>query len=232
MDDRANGFAAGRMTGRRDFLKAIAAGMPAWLMPGVLLGAGGNDSALLAAAGKRPKFALIRRTQWGGRPAPTSAIKTASTFTRLTVHHGGAGVVEYTDKTLVAGHLRAILGWHLKKGFGDIAYHFVIDYAGRIWEARSLLLEGSHVSGENSENIGVMLTGNFEKQHPAARQLLSLGRLSAVLCKNYPIERRHIYGHKDIGASLCPGKNLYYPYISRLRNGIPVLTPEEIESIA
>ncbi|MBI3985658.1 MAG: N-acetylmuramoyl-L-alanine amidase [Lentisphaerae bacterium] len=160
--------------------------------------------------------AIIRRSEWSRAPGKQDLLKPAEGFTRLTVHHEGNGVNTHTRWDDVARDLNGILDAHMKKHWGDIAYHFVIDYSGRIWEGRSLGYEGAHVLANNEENLGVMLMGNFEEQQPSARQLASLNRLIAAVRRKYLISLSSIYGHRDLGHSVCPGRNLY-AYVTGLR---------------
>ncbi len=98
---------------------------------------------------------------------------------------------------------------HLEeRGFADIGYHFVIDYAGRLYEGRSLGVRGAHTSGHNTGAVGIVLLGNFEEIQPSAAQMAKLQALVKMLVTNYPIE--NLGGHLDFnpGITLCPGKNL------------------------
>ena len=120
------------------------------------------------------------------------------------------------ERNTVAYDLQAIQAGHLRRNYGDIGYHFVVDYAGCVWEGRSLEYEGAHVSHHNDGNIGVMLLGNFERQHPSERQLAGMRVLIAALQEDRRIARRRVYGHRDLGQSLCPGRHLY-AHVVRLR---------------
>ena len=68
---------------------------------------------------------------------------------------------------------------------------------------------GPHVSGANDANIGVALLGNFEQQKPSADQVLALKRLVVDLRTTYRISTQSVFGHRDLGSSVCPGKHLY-----------------------
>ncbi len=161
---------------------------------------------------------LIRRSAWAKRRPLANRLKTAGFFSRLTVHHSGSLVLRHTDRRSVSADLNDVLDAHLRIRYGDIGYHFIVDYAGRVWEGRSLSRVGAHVSGENEGNIGVMLLGNFEKQKPSKAQVDTLGRLVSLLRGHFDIPARRVYGHRDIGASACPGRHLY-PYVVAMKAG-------------
>lgn len=59
----------------------------------------------------------------------------------------------------------------------DIAYHFFIDRDGEVYEARPLGYIGSHSEGDNTQNLGIVLNGDFQKQAPAPLQLAALKHL-------------------------------------------------------
>ena len=203
----------GRST-RRGFLKTLAAAAPALLLSRRIL-AGETDPKVEPAGTDAIPF--IRRDEWNEGQLEIARLRDAGTFTRLTVHHEGNGINHETRREAVREHLSGIVGAHLHRHYGDIGYHFMIDYAGRIWEGRSLLYEGSHVAQQNTANLGIMLLGNFEKQEPAEEQIDSLSKLTDLLLRHYPIARDAIFGHCDLGSSACPGRYLYSPYVHLLR---------------
>jgi hypothetical protein len=109
-----------------------------------------------------------------------------------------------------------VLESHQEHRFGDIAYHLIVDYAGRVWEGRSLSYEGAHVSSANEGNIGVMLLGNFERQYPSAAQLAALDDLIGILRRQYGFGAARVFGHRDLRRTLCPGDRLY-PTIAEIK---------------
>jgi len=193
---------------RRDFIVGFAAGGLGLL------------SAPWPCLGKRHEggIEIVPRSDWADVGAVQRRMRRASKFTRLTVHHAGGVARRETAFNAVVFRLQSVQTGHMNHDFGDIAYHFVIDYAGRIWEGRSLAYEGAHVSGANAGNIGIMALGNFEQQRPADLQLDSLVRLVHHLRELYGIAGSGVYGHRDLGHSVCPGRYLY-GQIDRLRTG-------------
>ena len=98
------------------------------------------------------------------------------------------------------------------RGFADVAYHFLIDAEGRIYEGRELNVRGAHVQGFNTGSVGIVLLGNFNEEQPSEAQLSSLRGLVDYL--RYTYEIRYLAGHKDYpdqspDGTECPGDNLY-----------------------
>ncbi len=205
---------------RRDFLRTAICAAPALaLWPG-------ESVEALAAPTIRPsvdldfiktQLPLKRRAEWTHiEPRPGRLARArVDRYDRITIHHEGCGVNTHTDEQRVMRNLDGILGWHIRRDFGDIGYHFAIDYAGRVWECRSLGYWGAHVYGHNERNIGVVLLGNFERQRPSDAQMETMEHLVHVLRHHYRVRRGRIYGHVDLGPTLCPGRYLY-PNVQKL----------------
>ena len=165
---------------------------------------------------------VFNRAAWAGEPPIVSRLVPMEWPWRITVHHEGMEAHDLVNTEDVADRLRTITKIQKRPssrgglGAGDLAYHYVIDRAGRIWEGRSLAWQGAHAgnSAANAGNIGIVVLGNFELQHPSAAQLSALGQLLLELCERYGIDRHNIYGHNEIkaqyglGATCCPGRHL------------------------
>ncbi|MBI9051659.1 MAG: N-acetylmuramoyl-L-alanine amidase [Anaerolineaceae bacterium] len=94
------------------------------------------------------------------------------------------------------------------KGYADIAYHFVIDAEGNVYEGRDIYARGAHTGGYNTGSVGVVLLGNFEVINPTQAQIDALTQLLIVLKQEYQVT--HLAGHRDFqpNVTVCPGVNL------------------------
>lgn len=200
-----------RDTTRRHFMRLL------------LAAAGAGTLATCRAAGavvKRPlpvinldflpsRLGLRRRSCWTDAVPQVWQLREAKPFSRITIHHQGAGVAGARHENSVVADIDGIFGGHRRLGYADIGYHFVIDYDGRVWEGRSLAYSGAHVAGQNDDNIGILALGNFNRQKPSAASVASLKTLVAALQKHYSIKPERFFGHRELGASDCPGKHLF-----------------------
>ena len=59
--------------------------------------------------------------------------------------------------------------WHLKRGFNDIGYHYLIHLDGTIEEGRNISRIGGHCSGENRGSIGICYVGGMSKDMKKAK---------------------------------------------------------------
>jgi hypothetical protein len=84
----------------------------------------------------------------------------------------------------VPSMLRAIFDYHVfVRGFFDIAYNYVIDLYGRIWEGRvggiDMPVIGAQAGGYNTESTGVAVLGDFMDVVPSQAAISSLQHLLA-----------------------------------------------------
>jgi N-acetylmuramoyl-L-alanine amidase len=161
---------------------------------------------------------VIARTQWTSfRPDPKE-MDPLGRPNRITVHHTG-NPYAFSESSVaeVKEELRHILTGQQGAGHKDLAYHFVIDPAGRVWAGRDLRYEGRHTRGENDRNIGVMVLGNFELQRPSQAQVITLEKFLKQLQAQHKIKRGSVYTHRELTANLCPGKSLQ-PHMGKIRS--------------
>lgn len=196
---------------RRNFLKTLAFAAPIMLVrsawaetASVKVKAPSVDLDFITSA-----MDIMPRKQWTEVLPRMWLLKESNGFDRITVHHVGKYANHDVTKSVVVRDLDGILTEHMDRNYGDIGYHFVVDYAGRLWEARSLAYDGAHVSGQNEKNIGIVCMGNFDLQNPSEDQMTTVDQIITVLREHYDIKQTRLFGHRDLGQTACPGDNLY-----------------------
>ena len=147
----------------------------------------------------------------------------------IIIHHSASP--EATPKSMHNYHLKQ-RGW--SNGLG---YHFVIGngrnypdgqvHVGARWKKQ---LTGAHCKSKrgrylnrwradnyfNEHGVGICLIGNFEKDRPTRKQLDSLTRLLAFLCRETGISPDRIHGHGEVThKTLCPGRYLNMKTVRR-----------------
>lgn len=100
---------------------------------------------------------------------------------------------------------------HLKAGYAGIGYHFYIRKNGKIYRGRPIDVIGAHCLNYNGKSVGVCFEGNFEKEEMTEKQKTSGKELLNYLKKLYP--NVYVKRHKDLNATLCPGKNFCFEEI-------------------
>ncbi len=158
-------------------------------------------------------FVLRSRQAWGARPPVESLLLPRSGAMRyLTVHHAG-------DTLGITGpeRFRSWQGWHMdERGWGDLAYHYIIGVDGVVWTGRDVGLRGdTATSYDPDRHFLVVVEGNFDVVEPTPAQLRTLPLVLAWAAATWEVPTASIAGHKDYAATACPGANLY----SYLRSG-------------
>lgn len=160
----------------------------------------------------------IPRNKWADAGPVMTRINPMGRINRVTIHHEGWKIVTFADATTTADRLELDRRSHLARlGAGDIAYHFMIDRAGRLWQGRDLRYQGAHVAGENENNVGIMVLGNFDLQTPSDAQLATLNRTVNQLVRAYSISPRRVFTHQELNPTACPGVALQ-PRVVTMRN--------------
>lgn len=104
----------------------------------------------------------------------------------------------------LAGDVHTIREMHLKKGWQDIGYHFVIPQNGDVQAGRLEMAVGAHCEGHNFDSIGVCLVGKLHHFQPV--QLESLKDLVCELCRNYGLTHEQVFAHYELDkkGKTCP----------------------------
>lgn len=194
--------------------------------------------AIASNAVARPASGIeIRpRDEWGADLPPKGPLSSED-VRFLIVHHSAshAGHQPAEARSI----LRSWYHFHTgpDKGWPDIAYNFVIDSGGGIWEARQGSLAGAVAGSATGGNQGfsqlVCLIGDTNVEAPTADALNSLVRLLAWLADRYGVSTAAgaevafeskgsnkwpagalvttptIAGHRDMSQTTCPGDILY-----------------------
>jgi hypothetical protein len=155
--------------------------------------------------------AVLPRSRWTNAGVIASRINPMNGVKRITVHHEGIAFYGSSDQSAVARKLASIRNGHINRRpepFADIGYHYIIDPAGRVWAGRDLRYQGAHVERNNEHNLGIMVMGNFEEQQPTRAQLETLEAFVVDQMHQYNVPVTRVYTHREIGKSVCPGRNL------------------------
>lgn len=136
-------------------------------------------------------------------------LKKSSRKINLIVVHCSA-TIEGEDYTVAE-----IRKWHLKRGFADIGYHYVVYNDGTVHVGRDVNKVGAHTAGYNAHSIGVCYIGGLDKNKKAkdtrneaqkAALLELLKRLKAL----YPLAT--IHGHREFANKACPCFDAFKEY--------------------
>lgn len=149
------------------------------------------------------------RTEWKA-VAPKEPY-TPHTPERITLHHTEGHQTRALARSMQ--EIFFIQEFHMQgRGWNDIAYHFLIDAAGNIFEGRPEGVVGSHTLNENTNNIGIAMLGAYHppKNDPVTNeQLAAFVWVARYLQARYAIGASTLKGHRDYKSTDCPGDALY-----------------------
>ncbi len=208
--------------GRRRFLAAAGA---LALAPAVAV----PRSATAQAAAP----AIVPRQAWGADLPPAGPLAPEPDVRFLLVHHT-VNTNDYAPDDVV-GLLRAMYRFHTgaEKAWPDIAYNFVVDRFGRIWEARAGSADGpvagDATGGSQGFDQKCAFLGDHRTEAPTAEAVDAMTSLLAFLADRHGIatapgsttsfvsrgSNRHpsgetvvtptITGHRTMSFTACPG---------------------------
>ena len=174
---------------------------------------------------------IVRRAEWGADESRRSGIPAYDTAVeKIVLHHTGTtnGLTDW------AAQVRQIFEYETGLGYKDIAYHYLVDPNGTIYEGRwardfpagstpdaedaqGQLVRGGHALDHNSRTIGIALIGDYRFVAPSEAALASIVALLAWKCRRWQIDPLgtsqymggaslpNICGHNSVRVTECPG---------------------------
>jgi N-acetylmuramoyl-L-alanine amidase len=114
-----------------------------------------------------------------------------------------------------------IRGWHMRKGWRDIGYHYIVQRNGNIETGRPVEQQGAHSSKQNRGSIGICYIGGVEekrgkngkwiaKDTRTEEQKSSLHYFLCDLMEKYPDATLH--GHNEFARKACPSFDVQEEY--------------------
>lgn len=196
--------------------------------------AGNQPAAAASAAALQPT--IITRQQWGADESLRGSMTLSSTIKAITIHHT-AGTNDYTPES-AAAQVRGIYAYDTQGlGWSDIAYNFLVDKWGRVYEGRAgsitLPVRGAHAMGFNTDTMGIAAMGNYETAAAPAVMVDALAKVAGWKLSQYGVDPAGtarltsqggtgtkyaagvsvtlpaVHAHQNTSYTLCPGKYLY-----------------------
>ncbi len=177
---------------------------------------------------------IVTRSEWGADESLRAAAPSYAPVKVAIVHHTASGNL-YTRADAPA-LVRGIYAYHTQSlHWNDIAYNFLVDRFGTIYEGRyggvTRGVVGAHVYGFNTGSTGISVIGTFIDEAPPAEATAALERLLAwklaihgldpsgtaqLVCgatdkyaKGATVTLPVIAGHLQANYTECPGSALY-----------------------
>ena len=183
-----------------------------------------------------PGLEIFPRSEWGAKLKPKLGLRAEQSVKFLLVHHTAAS--NTYSKNQVVNQIQSIYRFHTgTKKWPDVCYNFFVDRFGGVWEGRAGSLAGPIEADATGGSQGfaqlVCLLGNFETARPSQAMIQSCSKVLGWLAIRSKIDlqqtktvsfisrgsnkwkagstviARPISGHRDMSATLCPGKFVY-----------------------
>jgi hypothetical protein len=163
---------------------------------------------------------IITRKQWGSRgPKKRFTYLNKKRVVGIAVHHSG---VKNGPKGVTA--VKAFERHHMDaNGWNAIAYNWLIDEEGVIYEGRGAGVVSAATRPYNSRTESICYTGDGDKDIPAETQV-SLTWLIADIQKRYN-NKLWVKGHRELASTSCPG-NVLFDWVQAYRSGVKVVQPK------
>jgi len=205
-----------------------------YLLGGIIGSAFIISSILLHHEFYKKDISIIPRVKWD-----PSTIRRGSLFeyrenltkclTNIVIHHSGFKFKPGPNY---------LLAYQLSMGYDDIAYHFIIDKDGDIYEGLPINFMGAHAGQTKEANeladkirtgiisdtpiisaykldpdygaIGICLDGNYELEKVLEVQLTALRYLLKSLCFQYKIGKANIFLHNEVKEKIVRKRGLTF----------------------
>ena len=111
--------------------------------------------------------------------------------------------------------VETIRKWHLKRGWSDIGYHYLIYLDGSINQGRNVFTQGAHTRGENEDSIGIAYVGGLDKDGEpkdtmTLYQDIAFMRLFEALSVTFG--KLDLHGHNEFSNKACPSFDVQEKY--------------------
>ncbi len=164
-----------------------------------------NPPSPITSPASPETLAVIAREGWSFRQQ--GAFRSHQ-IERITIHHTAA---EITDNSRAPALIRQHEDWHMSHGWPGLAYHFIIDRAGNVYEGRPISAIGdTFTEYDPTGHLLASFEGHFDRQSPSDAQLAGMTRLVAWAMQTYSVPAQLIGGHRDWARTTCPGSNMYW----------------------
>lgn len=146
---------------------------------------------------------------------------------RITIHHTASLL---SDNRSAPEHIRGHQRFHQRdRGWVDLAYHFIIDREGNVYEGRPVDVRGDTATTyDPTGHLLPCLEGDYDRQDPTPAQIDALVNLVAWMTVTHRIDPSRIGGHRDHADTSCPGDRVY-ELLDEVRDAVSARARQRVE---
>ena len=155
-------------------------------------------------------MATFTRSEWGS-VYPRGGNPIDHPVLEIYVHHYNSAIVAPNTLEGSLARVRDAQRYHVEtKGWQDIAYSWLADDLGNLFEGRGWWRTGAHTEGSNSSGYGICWLGDSNVSPPTAAALRAITSCTrSGIALGAVTVAPNILGHRDRALSACPGDVLY-----------------------
>ncbi|KXV04182.1 N-acetylmuramoyl-L-alanine amidase [Caballeronia megalochromosomata] len=131
---------------------------------------------------------LIERSSWHAKPPRNMLTPTSWDYRDIVIHHAGHSYTCAVSERGAIEQIQKAQEYDMRK-FYDIGYHYAVSCSGDLLEARDIRYTGSHVAGDNTGKVGIVLLENLAEAGEAWQQEYSRKSLWEKLSGSLDIAR-------------------------------------------
>lgn len=219
--------------------------------------AAADDRPAVVPAGAPSELRVFPRATWAQNLTPRGPLLEEQVLFLL-VHHTASPNGYERDR--VPSLLRGFYAFHTgaERGFPDLAYNFLVDAYGGVWEGRAGSLEGPVQASATGGSQGFAQLACFIGDHtavlPSAAARSSMTRLLAWMAERHRVDTqpggtvrfvsrgssrwargqevvaRTISAHRDMSKTTCPGDALYADVVAAYARDVTALRPRAVQA--
>lgn len=133
---------------------------------------------------------ILSRDAWGAQPA--TGMNGGHQPRQITISHDAKPIAATADPVQKLQRIQSV---HQQQ-WVDLAWHYIIDQNGKIYEGHALHDRGNTSYHYDTEGIiAIGMLGDYDTQLPSAQQIDALVSLTAWLCQEFNISVEEMYPH-------------------------------------
>lgn len=165
--------------------------------------------AAISAFGEDAKR-TIPQSEWsanGATPIPGRMQKHTDGISSIVIHHTES---PNQPPAMEVGRLVGVQRYHIvDRGWGDIAYHYLIGPSGKIYEGRDPVYQGdSGTKYDLNGRLLVCMIGSFKERLPEPAAHQALVKFVAQQLRKHKLDPEVVVTHRMVAATDCPGDTL------------------------
>lgn len=118
---------------------------------------------------KKKGYSLLERSSWTAKPPKHGLTLSNWDYSDIVIHHAGHSYSCAVNEQGAIEQIQKAQEYDMQKFF-DIGYHYAVSCPGELIEARDIRFTGSHVMGDNTGKVGIVLLENLAEAGEAWQQ--------------------------------------------------------------